>query len=344
MSGFKKLKEVELAAVEAEVEEAPLPEVEQAFVQEIADEMATFDPDDPFADMRAELEALATDGPKTHIFCGVVGHENTGKTGIVMDALMTNEEAVARGDMLWVFDFDGGGSASRSAHYGNTPNIRAWDPWVMGKEDRTAYDYPATHNRLMRLGQFATHQAKLQNDPGYEGPDLWGVLITAVDLWDSVCINNMRIQDLGLAKDAIEAADIRGVGPGERVDQQWDWALRSNRFHQLTAICRRLVKNGVRVFWETHIKPEVFRDQETGGWKPAWEKHATNFLHQIIWCRRQKDRESDGSETGTETYTAEFHKCKTNPAIQGQTRTTMVTHKGEQPQWYGLPELRDDRL
>mgnify|MGYP006402409825 CR=1 FL=1 len=326
----------EAAAVK--VEEAPVEADVESTVKVVAN------PDDSFSDMRTELERLADMNLKSHVFCGVVGHENTGKTGIVMDALMKNEEAVANGDMLWVYDFDGGGAASRGAHYGNTPNIRVFDPWVMGKEDRTAYDYPATHNRLMRLGQFAVHQAQLQNEKNYEGSKLWGILVTAVDLWDSVCMNNMRIHDLGLASDAIEAADIRGAGTAERVQQQWDWAIRTNRFHQLTAICRRLVQNGVRVFWETHIKAEVFRDQETGGWKPSWEKHATNYLHQIIWCRRQKTREADGEDTGEEQYNVEFHKCKTNPDLQGQTRTIMVTRRDEPAQWYGLPELRDDVL
>ena len=99
--------------------------------------------------------------------------------------------------------------------------------------------------------------------------------------------------------------------------------------------------NGVAVFWETHIKPEVFRDQETGGWKPDWEKHTSNYFNQILWFRKKKVREADGSPTGETHYTVEFHKCKTNPTLQGQEKVIFSTAKGREPIWNGLPELRE---
>ena len=49
---------------------------------------------DPFSALRSEFEPLHQHGPKTHIFMALVGHENTGKTGIVFDAFQKycNEE------------------------------------------------------------------------------------------------------------------------------------------------------------------------------------------------------------------------------------------------------------
>jgi len=288
--------------------------------------------------LRQEMERLAEYSPKSHIFCGVVGHENTGKSGAVVDGFMQGTDRTDD-DMMWSLDFDGGAAACRSAHWGNDPSIRCWDPWVMQPEDRTAYDYPGTHQRVMDIGQFAVHQAIKQNEPDYEGPRLTHFLVTSVDSWDSVCINNMKIIDLGIAKDGIEAGD-----PNKVVGNQWNWSIRSTRFHQLTALCKRLVANGVAVFWETHIKPEVFRDQATGGWKPDWEAKTNNYLNQILWFRQVKARAPDGAATGEVHYTVEFHKSKTNPTLQGQERLLFVTGKDQEPVWYGLPELRDGLL
>ena len=71
MAGFGASKEKELAE-EAAAEEAATP----------AHKRST---SDPFADLRAEYQQLHKQGPKTHIFMALVGHENTGKTGIVYD-------------------------------------------------------------------------------------------------------------------------------------------------------------------------------------------------------------------------------------------------------------------
>tara|TARA_R100000234_G_scaffold64371_1_gene39158 strand:- start:3180 stop:4169 length:990 start_codon:yes stop_codon:yes gene_type:complete len=292
-------------------------------------------PSNTFENLEQELALLADHGPKSHIFCGVVGHENTTKTGTVMDAFMTGIGQDSE-NMLWVLDFDGGAAACRAAHWGNTPQVRCWDPYVMQTDDRTAYDYPGTHQRVMDIGQFAVQQSVKQMQPGYTGPRLTYFMVTSVDSWDSVCVNNMKITDMGIAKDGIEASD-----PTKTVGNQWNWSIRTTRFHQLTALCRRLVANGVAVFWETHIKPEVFRDQETGGWKPDWEKHTSNYLNQILWFRKKKVREADGSPTGETHYTVEFHKCKTNPTLQGQERVIFSTAKGREPIWNGLPELRE---
>ena len=109
-------------------------------------------------------------------------------------------------DILAVIDFDGGGAGTKSAFYPDNDNIRCWDPWVMQKGDRTAYDYPATHDRVMSIMQFLVN----------EHETLWGVHITGIDLWDNVCQNNMRITDLGLAKDGIgqqtTEAQVRALG------------------------------------------------------------------------------------------------------------------------------------
>ena len=34
--------------------------------------------------------------PKTHMFVGIAGHENTGKSAIVLDAFVKDEEATKR--------------------------------------------------------------------------------------------------------------------------------------------------------------------------------------------------------------------------------------------------------
>ena len=260
----------------------------------------------------------------------------------MLDAFTKDEEATKRGDTLEILDFDGGGSASASAFYPDNDRIRCWDTWVMQTNDRTAYDYPETHNRVMKIMQFALQRAKDQNAPDYDGPRLWGVHITGVDLWDSVCVNNMRIVDLNLAKDGIDSADWN-----KKVGHQWDWAIRKTRFHQLTAVCKGLVKQGVRIFWETHLRITNYsfgKNEEAAKWRPDWEKASNNFVFQIITMNREDSYDDETGKLVKSEYTATFDKCKTNAQLQGQKRTVLVTEVGKPAVFLGLPELYDGSL
>ena len=333
MAGFGKTKE---AKIEAEA------------TQELEETPAIKRTDsDPFAALRKELEIM-NNTPQTHIFMGIAGHDNTGKTAIVTDAftrwisndIRTDEE---RRQQLWIIDFEGGGAANKSAFHRDNRNIKCFEPWVMMKGDSTAYNYPETHNRVMSLLQFAVDTAQKQRESDYDGPRLWGVHVTGVDLWDSVCVNCMRITDLNIAKNGIEAADWN-----KKVGHQWDWAIRKTRFHQLTGLCRALVKLGVRVFWETHLRLTNYSwgkaEDIAPKWRPDWEKASNNFVYQILMCERQDTLDEDTGDVIKSEYTITFEKSKTNAKLQGQKRTTLVTEAGKEPQWFGLPELYDGTL
>ena len=297
---------------------------------------------DEYADLRAELQTLHQQNPLSHTFMGIAGHENTGKSAVVLAAFNGDEEAKKKGETLEILDFDGGGAASASAFYPENERIKAWEPWVMQKNDRTAYDYPATHNRVMGILQFARERAVQQNEPDYDGERLWGVLITGVDLWDSVCVNNMRIVDLNLAKDGIEASDWN-----KKVGHQWDWAIRKTRFHQLTAMCRGLVKLGVRVYLETHLRLTNYswgKNEETSKWRPDWEKSTNNLVYQLLICEREDTYDDETGDIVRSEYTVTFEKSKTNASLQGQKRTILITEVGKAPVWIGLPELTDGSI
>ena len=213
----------------------------------------------------------------------------------------------------------------------------------MSKGDRTAYNYPETHDRVMGIVQFANEIAQKQRDPEYEGTRLWGLHVTGVDLWDSVCVNCMRIVDLKIASDGIEAADWN-----KKVGHQWDWAIRKTRFHQLTALCRGLVKSGVRVFWETHLRLTNYTwgsaENSDPKWRPDWEKASNNFVYQILIMNREDTYDEETGDVTRSVYTATFEKSKTNAKLQGQKRTILITEAGKEPQWFGLPELYDGTL
>jgi len=305
-------------------------------------ERTTSEPSEPttnFPDLAKELAAQTSVNrvkPST-TFCGIVGHSGRGKTGISMDSFMHNSGPT---DMMWCIDFDGGALDCKHAHYPDSDDkIRIWNPWETQAHDRVAFNYPKTHQRTMNLCKFALEQARKQQAPDYEGPRLTTLLVTAVDQYDQVCINNMKIYDLEMdAKDAIEAAASK-----LNQDIGWNWNIRTTRFKQLTALCRQLNFAGVDVFWETHIKSDD-KEYSHDGWKFVWEKNANNDLTQIIWCKDQKIRNEDGKETGETRYMADFVKCKTNPDLQGQERVFFVTKKGLPATWMGLAELRDKTL
>ena len=62
---------------------------------------------DPFAEMRAEDNAR-TYMMKTHQFIGIMGHDGTCKSAIVLDAF-EKDESKPEDSTLQVIDFDGGG-------------------------------------------------------------------------------------------------------------------------------------------------------------------------------------------------------------------------------------------
>ena len=292
---------------------------------------------DTFAHLRIEEEKMA-EQTMTHMFIGLAGFDGTGKSGMVTHAfgeyVKENPDA-----LLHAVDFDMGVAMLNSAVNKNT-NIKSWKPWQMGVSDRTAYDYPGTHQRVMDIMKYILHQVESGEQ------EVWGVLVSGLDSWLEICTNNMRIIDLGLAKDGIEAADNRGAGDAKRVERQSDWAIRNTRFHQLTALSRSLVRAGVRVFWETHLRNTNFSfsdDQTKAKWSPEWEKKTNNYLPTIIWMEQEDEFDDDGKLIKTE-YKARFKKCKTNPALQDQSRTVFVTRPNGEPQWFGLPELYNGSL
>ena len=288
-----------------------------------------------------EIVSAGETVPNNMILCGLVGPEGVGKTGIVLDS-MTDEEK-ERGDVIFVLDFDGGGQTTRVTHHKeHANNIRCLNPNVMFEtfdedgEIREAIDYPATHRRVMKIGQTLVDWAA---NPG-DKPKLHSVLFTAIDLWDEVAKNCMFIEDLGTAPDGIGAK----VKPHEQVGLRFNWQIRTTRFHQLTTIARTLMSLGVRVYFETHFKELQDKSGTVIGKKAAWEKHTANYLNQILYFHKKKVRGEDNKPTGETRYEVEFVKCKTNADLLDQRRTIMVTKQNASPEWFGLPELREGGL
>jgi len=316
MAGFKNLKEN--------------PPIEEEVVEEVAS--ATPPSTTSGGSIWNEIEHSAHEVPESLMFCGIIGHEGTCKTGSVLDSLTDDEN-------ILIVDFDGGGKTLRSSYYRDMMHrIRALDPWVMQKGTRDAYNYPATHQRVMDIMNEAVDWAERQKSSDYNGPRLGTVLITALDLWDTVSKNCMFIEDLGTAPDGIGAM----VKPHEKVGLRFNWQIRSTRFHMLTALCRQLMSNGVRVFVETHLKEEYDGHNPSGEYKPDWEKQTGNYLNQIVRMHKTPIRDETGAKTGEIRYEAEFLKWKTNSDLVDQRRTVMVTQDGKPAQWHGLPELRGE--
>ena len=318
MSGFKNLKdkEVEDAKVTKEilqggppgggtpVEEAKKHRGDEYFAEEIA--------------------------PVTGEFGGIVGDDGTCKTAIILNSIPEGEACV-------IIDFDGGGASLRDAFYKHRrSDFKSVNPWVMQDEARTAYNYPATHDKVMEIGKEALNWARDQLEPDYEGQRLNTVLVTATDLWDSVSMACMFIEDLGTAPDGIGAK----ISPHEKVGMRFNWQIRSTRFHQLTSLCRELTRLGVNCWYETHWQYEQRADgTATGAKKPKWEKQTSNYLHTIIEMKKTQLRDDEGFPTGETTYEATFSKARNLPEMLDKTRLVMSTYDEKPLKWHGLPEL-----
>lgn len=282
-----------------------------------------------------EIQESADILPDNQTLCALVGAEGAGKTGIILDSL--SDEEIKDGEVIFVLDFDGGGQTIRASHHrANSRNIRVLSPWVMQSETRDAFDYPATHARVMNIGRTLVEWARNRGDK----PKLNTLLVTGLDQWDEVCKNCMFIEDLGTAPDGVGAK----VKPHEQVGMRFNWQIRTTRFHQLTAISKVLMSLGVCVYWETHFKELQDKTGAIIGKKPAWEKQTANHMNQIIYFHKTKVRDETGAPTGQMNYEVEFVKCRTNPNLLDQRRLIMRTKKGESPEWFGLPELREEGI
>jgi len=320
MAGFGQ----QVQDIKEEVKEAQKKASDQATAQ------AAVVADNPFAAFEKEQALLVNAKQKKYQFIGVWGEDGTGKSGIILDAFRNDKKKV-EGSVLHSIDFDMGvGMLSSALH--PQENIISWNPWAMSHNDRTAYNYPDTHQRVMNLMKHFYNQVQ-------QGVPIWGVIISGVDSWLEICTNNMRIVDLGLASDAIQAADGAGTA---KVDKQSTWAIRNTRFHQLTSLSRDLVRMGVRVFWETHVTTRDFYGPNKR-YVADWEKRTNNYLPTILKTEKEEVFDADGELIET-VYYAVFDKCKTNPNLQDQRRKIFVTRPDGEPEWYGLPELYQGEL
>lgn len=287
--------------------------------------------DDPFAHLRAEQTMMEKAKAQRYDFIGVAGFDGTCKSGIMLDwfAKDTTKDPNAK---LHVLDFDMGVAMLASALHTEEDNIVSWNPWAMAANDRTAYNYPATHQRVMDIMKYVHDQAM-------KGNPVWGVIISGVDSWLEICGNNMRIVDLGLSNDAIDAADGSGSA---KIEKQNTWAIRNTRFHQLTALSRDLVRLGVKVIWETHMTTKDFYGPNKR-FVPDWEKRTNNYLPTILLTEKEEELNEDGELLAMHYY-VKFSKAKMNPELQDKRRKVFTTRPDGEPEWFGLPELYDGSL
>ena len=324
MSGFKKLKDQidqEDATPSKDLLNEPLAISHKKAKNYTPEEHKKYRGEDYFA------EEIA---PITGEFGGIVGDDGTCKTAIILNSIPENEACV-------IIDFDGGGASLRDAFYQHRrEDFKSVNPWVMQDDARTAYDYPSTHDKVMDIGRRALAWAHDQLEPDYDGQRLNTVLVTAVDLWDSVAMACMFIEDLGTAPDGIGAK----ISPHEKVGMRFNWQIRSTRFHQLTSLCRELTRHGVNVYYETHWNYEQTKEGTmTGNKKPRWEKQTANYLHTIIEMGSKAVRDDEGRLTGETRYEATFTKSRSQPNMLNKTRLVMTTFDDADHKWHGLPEL-----
>ena len=328
MSGFKALKEKEKSLNEG------VQDLSEALTNVTKTPMTPATEKPMQAQPKESTEWFAEEvAPITGEFGGVVGDDGTCKTAVVFDS-------IPKGHSCLVIDFDGGGAKLRDAFYQDRRSeFKCQNPWVMEGEARTAYNYPATHEKVMAIDRRAFEWAQAQNNAEYEGERLHTVLVTAVDLWDSVASACMFIEDLGTAPDGIGAK----ISPHEKVGMRFNWQIRSTRFHQLTSLCRELTRHGVNVYYETHWNYEQTKEGTmTGNRKPRWEKQTANYLHTVLEMQSTSVRDDEGRLTGETRYEATFTKSRSRPDLLNKTRLVMTTYEDKNHKWNGLPELKGE--
>ena len=101
--------------------------------------------DDGFTAIAAERQELKDSPLLSHKWVALWGNEGTGKSGMVQDAYMKDPNRTDK-DELWSIDFDDGAATLHNALHGEDRTFVSYHPWVYNTDERTAYDYPETHN------------------------------------------------------------------------------------------------------------------------------------------------------------------------------------------------------
>ena len=282
-----------------------------------------------------------------YILCGIAGPPKSGKTGQAMDSL--TDEDIANGAELVHVDFDMGGASTRAAHHADKANhILVLNPWIVHLgESRETYDFPDTFQQVLDILKGLVAQAEYQNQYRREHgtlpkPYLKTVIFDGVDNWAWICETLMKIEDLELGRDGIDAAAFlrqrEKGGEKKKSVSRFNWNLRKIRYQLAFQLLRELCRAGVHCYAITHMKQEYAgNDPIPGSGVPAWLDVTEGLLQQLIYTDIEEERNESGELTGISRAYGRLLWRRTS--LHAPEPWIIFERNNEGGEWFGTPGM-----
>ena len=135
-------------------------------------------------------------------------------------------------------------------------------------------------------------------------PYLKTVVFDGADQWLHICETVMKIEDLELGADGLDAAVyLRQHEKGDAKKKsvsRFNWNLRTIRYQTAIHLLRELCRLGVHCYVITHMKPsyDSSGNEVAGADKPKWHSDTEGQLQQVIYTELEEERNELGELTG----------------------------------------------
>lgn len=285
-----------------------------------------------------------------YVLCGVAGPPKSGKTGGAMASRTPKE--IEDGAEIWHVDFDMGGITTVAAHHSDAPGIVVLNPWVFNysPDSRESYDFPATFQKTIDILKAAQAQTDAQrayfNEHGkMPKPYLKTVIFDGADQWLHICETVMKIEDLELGADGIDAAVyLRQHEKGDAKKKsvsRFNWNLRTIRYQVAIHHLRELCRLGVHCYVITHMKPGYDNqgNQIAGADVPKWHNDTDGMLQQIVYTELEEERNDMGELTGVVKAYGVVVANRTS--LSSPKRFLIFERNNDGGVWYGWPGIEE---
>ena len=282
------------------------------------------------------------------VLCGIAGPPKSGKTGGVFDS--RTDEEIKNGAEIWHLDFDMGGITTVSAHHRDNPGIVVLNPWVFSfdAESRESYDFPATFTKTTNIlkaaaAQVESQRAYLAEHGKLPNPYIKTVVFDGADQWLHICETVMKIEDLELGVDGIDAAVyLRQHEKGDAKKKsvsRFNWNLRTIRYQVAIHLLRELCRNAVHCYIITHMKPgyDSTGNQVAGADVPKWHNDTDGMLQQVVYTELEEERNESGELTGVVKAYGVVVANRTS--LSSPTRFLIFERNADGGVWHGWPGI-----
>lgn len=263
------------------------------------------------------------------ICAGVAGYDGTCKSGVALDIrpmqMGSDRQWEIRDDWknldVISIDMDASSAPLKDQFFSDDKHMIVMDPLVLLDEPRKRggvqkvsdiIDHVSTYNKLIAIARYLyNNQHELE---------VGAIIGDGYSMFLKTCEHVMRYEDL------------RDIGPGVKINDQWQWQNRNDKYSIIFELSKRMKANFVLTAHYKDLEKYQAGKLSKVGEKIDWEKRTPGKLFQMINCSR--------IVVGDKIqFIAEVMKAKGAPHLEGYKHIVMeVEEKGGErvTTWHGF--------